>query len=181
MLVKVRSLTGQTHEVNLPELATVEQLKAEIQNTLGIPPDVQRLIYMGRELVDNGGELIKFNIVEGSVVHLVIRSNNIVAAVPEEGEPSVADIEGQQRQQQQQQPPAYLYNHGAALAQGFLSERVYRTFRLTRFIQILTIIDFIQILFFGIAYPIVLLFAAFPISGFYAANKLRPFWILPVK
>jgi hypothetical protein len=171
MLVKVRSLTGQTHDVNLPEVATVSQLKEQIQSVLGIPPDVQRLIFMGRELVDGGGELAKFNVVDGSVVHLVIRSNNIVAAAPEEGE--------QVRQPDVERPPAYIFNN-PAVPMGFLSDRVFQTFRLTRFIQILTIIDLIQILFFGIVYPFVLVFALFPMSGFYAANKLRPMWIIPV-
>jgi hypothetical protein len=184
MQLKIRSLTGATHDISVPEFGTVADVKSAVKAILGIPNEVQRLIFLGRELSDESKPLTEYKLVEGSVLHLVIRANVAEVAAPAGQNPAerrnsgYADLE-------HQFPPHGAYPQGGeggpdAIAMGFLSERVYNAFRLTRFLRILTILDIFQIVLFGIAAPIWLVFLPLPVLGYYAADKLRPYLILPV-
>lgn len=51
---------------------TVQDFKAEIQEREGIPVNLQRLIYTGKQLED-GRTLAYYNVVRDSTVHLVSR------------------------------------------------------------------------------------------------------------
>ena len=53
---------------------SIAKLKSQIEDISNIPKLQQRLIYSGRELVDNGS-IIQYNIEEGKTVHLVMRRN----------------------------------------------------------------------------------------------------------
>eukprot|EP00475_Leptophrys_vorax_P002810 TRINITY_DN11589_c0_g2_i1.p1 TRINITY_DN11589_c0_g2~~TRINITY_DN11589_c0_g2_i1.p1 ORF type:complete len:246 (-),score=62.76 TRINITY_DN11589_c0_g2_i1:311-1048(-) len=76
MLVKVKSLTGQVTDVDgLANDAQVGDLKSRIEQMLGVPPSVQRLIFSGRELAQDDLLLSECRVVDGSFVHLVIRKN----------------------------------------------------------------------------------------------------------
>jgi len=68
----VKTLTGQTvtYEVDLGE--TVGYFKLRIEDTEGIHPDDQRLIFAGKQLED-GRTLSDYNIKVDSTIHLVLR------------------------------------------------------------------------------------------------------------
>ena len=72
MKILVKTLTGQQISINVEPKDTIKKVKEKIQSSIGIPPDQQRLIYVGRQLEDEN-TISKYNIENGSVLHLVLR------------------------------------------------------------------------------------------------------------
>lgn len=69
---EVKTLTGKTLLMTMSKSETIQEMKANIQDMEGIPPDQQRLIFGGKQLED-GVTLSEYFICEGSVLHLVLR------------------------------------------------------------------------------------------------------------
>lgn len=71
-LLYVKSLTGAVHEILISLDETTETLKARVQDACGVPPDQQRLIHAGIQLMNNE-KLIKYNLQAESTLHMVLR------------------------------------------------------------------------------------------------------------
>jgi len=68
----IKTLKGNTININVEPFDIIETLKDEIQDKEGIPPDQQRLIFAGIELEVNK-TLVDYKIQKGSKIHLILR------------------------------------------------------------------------------------------------------------
>ena len=70
--IVVKTLTGGALAFQTDKYTTVDQFRSMIEDSEGIPPEHQRLIYDGRQLED-GRTLSSYGVQDGSTLHLVLR------------------------------------------------------------------------------------------------------------
>jgi len=70
--VQVKTLTGKIVTLSVCSSDTIEEVKDKIQDSEGIPPDQQRLIYAGQQLEDSR-TLGDYRVYNGACISLVLR------------------------------------------------------------------------------------------------------------
>ncbi|CAF0875070.1 unnamed protein product [Rotaria sp. Silwood1] len=71
MMIKVKTLTGKEIEVDIDGTDKIERIKERVEEKEGIPPPQQRLIFGGKQMLDDK-TVNEYNVTAGSVLHLVL-------------------------------------------------------------------------------------------------------------
>ncbi|KAG9058597.1 nedd8-conjugating enzyme UBE2F [Serendipita sp. 407] len=71
MLIKVKTLTGKEIELDIDPDDKISRIKEKVEEQSGVPPQQQRLIFSGRQTMDDK-TAAELNIVAGSTLHLVL-------------------------------------------------------------------------------------------------------------
>ncbi|KAF2711315.1 ubiquitin-like protein 1 [Pleomassaria siparia CBS 279.74] len=69
--IKVRTLTGKEIELTIENDTEIGEIKKLVEQQEGIPPAQQRLIYGGKQMVDDK-KASEYNLEGGATLHLVL-------------------------------------------------------------------------------------------------------------
>ena len=177
--VNLRTLSGQVMPLTFPTLSgvTVLDIKRRAEEVHQIPVSFQRLIFSGRELVDN--ELAtSYGMDDGSMLHLLLRQASVpqpvadaASAVDANGQPIAAPI-GEDGQAIFNgvaipiQPPADPY---AASEEDTI--RLTATMQLARIIKILALINFMWLVLLAGENPGLMACGVLALAGCWGAHS----------
>ena len=69
--ITVKTLTGRNIILNVDRSNTIKEVKEKTQDILGMPPNMMRFIFMGKQLEDQR-TIQSYNIMDENVIHLVL-------------------------------------------------------------------------------------------------------------
>jgi len=162
----IKQLDGEIFTVEVMKDASILGLKLMISQTRNIPIERQRLIFRAQELRNNEFSLSQYGLIDGSIVHIVIRpianvdvppaENHVVVNVPyanpaEEGAPH--------------------HIHPLNVIQQDID--VLYWVKICRFIKIMALINAMFLFLLGLSYFPIIILCLLSISGYVGAKYLR--------
>ena len=181
--LRITTLTGKVILIEYVSSQSIEELKHSIENVEGIPVHLQRLIYMGKEMVD-GTKLSEYHVQPNGVVHLVLRKNEVVAEIGQgDGERQnvqenggggeqnvVGDEELARRLQQGEFGVSFGFAQQLNVLQGGEADRIAVISRFSRTVRMFALFDAVFLAIWALSSPFLFLGLFLVLSGFYGAT-----------
>ncbi|CAM4767323.1 unnamed protein product [Rotaria magnacalcarata] len=77
MMIKVKTLTGKEIEVDIDGTDKIERIKERVEEKEGIPPPQQRLIFGGKQMMDDK------TVSEYNIIRIVQQTNIFIDTIVE--------------------------------------------------------------------------------------------------
>jgi len=163
----IKQLDGETFDVEVMKDASILGLKLMISQIRNLPVERQRLIFRAQELRNNESVLSQYGLVNGSVIHIVIRpianvdappiDNNVVMNMPYPN----ADDEGLPHQFHDQMNPVQY------------DPDIFYWVRICRFIKIMALINAMFLFILGFGFYQVFILSFLSLTGYIGAKYLK--------
>jgi large subunit ribosomal protein L40e len=84
--ISVKARSGETITLDVEATESIENLKAKLQDNLGVTPDQLCLVFCGKQLED-GSTLMNYGIKEEATIHLVLRLVGMISIFTDDDAP----------------------------------------------------------------------------------------------
>lgn len=178
MRLRVRALNGHTTEVDgLDPNDTIESVKLRVFHSMQIPPNLQRLIFAGREMQDQL-KLIDANLQDNAILHIVVRAQAqrpTTEFTPIEHQVNPRNDITNNREGGGTHDVESLTNTSTLYHHWNVDPQVLKGLKHSRLIKVFAFLDVVVILIAGTSgvQPYIFLAALLPVAGYYGVKAMN--------